>query len=128
MIALALAAVLSQCVVPTDALPSDAPRAVIILDGQAHVEDASGTPGFVTLPRGLYLNQAGSDKLEKRFNDMQRSGVALSTQNEALKTEVDRVTAAEGSKVTMTTVVIVASGMLLAGAAAGVGIVYAIKR
>lgn len=126
--ALILSAALAQCVAPTEALQSDVPRAVVIVDGQANVIDGSGNPSFVLLPKGLYLNDKGATKLNEKFQEMQVEKIEVTAQNEALKTEVDRVVASEGGKVSMRDVVIIAGGMLLVGAAAGVGIVYAIKK
>lgn len=126
--ALILSAALAQCVAPTEALQSDVPRAVVIVDGQANVIDGAGNPSFVLLPKGLYLNDKGATKLNEKFQEMQIEKIEITTQNEALKAEVDRVVASEGGKVSLSTVLIVAGSVLAVGVGAGVGIGYAVIK
>lgn len=120
--------VLSQCVAPTESIASDAPHAVIVVDATANVIDGAGKAGFVTLPKGLYLNELGTIKIEKRFSEMQVTIVTQSATIDALTTKVDEVVASEGGKVDVKTVFLIGGGMLLAGAAAGFGIAYSVKK
>lgn len=122
MIALALALTLGQA---PAVLTADAPRIVHLTEGSGVVKEGDTlTP--TTLPAGIFINEKGAEKLTEALSEMQINNSELTAQNELLRTRVDEIAADPPTNVKQ--IVIVAAISLVVGAAAGAGIVYAIKK
>lgn len=108
-------------------IPSDKPTLVQLkAGGRAVAVDDDGKEGEVLLPSGTFINDLGMTKLEAIFTQKQIELVSTQAQNEALRKKVDDVAAEQ--RVPVVTVLAIAAGALLIGAAAGVGTALALKR
>lgn len=95
MNAILIAALLAQSIevseptISAETVATDRPLAVEIGGGSATLPDGK----TVLLPHGLFLNDKAAEKIVDIYNAQEQRVADLSTQNEALKKEVDRITA-----------------------------------
>lgn len=109
-----------------EAMPSDKPLTVNVKSGQAIALDDSGKEFSVSLPSGLFINDAGLLKLNGLFVQAQTDNIELRTQNDVLRAKVDEL-AAEPT-LSVKAVVLIAVGALVVGAGAAVGITLAVQK